>query len=176
MPFPYIANEAGWIVSEVGRQPWIIYGLMRTAAGRLADGRERRNGLYADRLCRHVLCCSACCSCISCLREIATRPFARDAGGRPRYERRSRFVVIAFMLTMYVLLDGYDLGVAAIAPFDRAQRSRARSIDGKHRAVLERQRGVADCRRRRALRALSGGVRRRRSRDSICRSSSCCGC
>jgi cytochrome d ubiquinol oxidase subunit I len=31
MPFPYIANEAGWMVSEVGRQPWIVYGLMRTA-------------------------------------------------------------------------------------------------------------------------------------------------
>ena len=33
MPFPYIANEAGWVVSEVGRQPWIVYGLMRTSAG-----------------------------------------------------------------------------------------------------------------------------------------------
>lgn len=33
MPFPYIANEAGWTVSEVGRQPWIVYGVMRTAAG-----------------------------------------------------------------------------------------------------------------------------------------------
>jgi cytochrome d ubiquinol oxidase subunit I len=33
MPFPLIANEAGWIVTEVGRQPWIIYGLMRTADG-----------------------------------------------------------------------------------------------------------------------------------------------
>lgn len=31
MPFPYIASEAGWVVTEVGRQPWIIYGLMRTA-------------------------------------------------------------------------------------------------------------------------------------------------
>ena len=31
MPFPYIANEAGWTVTEVGRQPWIVYGLMRTA-------------------------------------------------------------------------------------------------------------------------------------------------
>jgi cytochrome d ubiquinol oxidase subunit I len=30
MPFPFIANEAGWVVTEVGRQPWIIYGLMRT--------------------------------------------------------------------------------------------------------------------------------------------------
>ena len=33
MPFPYIANEAGWMVTEVGRQPWIIYGVMKTADG-----------------------------------------------------------------------------------------------------------------------------------------------
>jgi cytochrome bd ubiquinol oxidase subunit I len=31
MPFPYIANEAGWTVAEVGRQPWIVYGLQRVA-------------------------------------------------------------------------------------------------------------------------------------------------
>jgi cytochrome bd ubiquinol oxidase subunit I len=31
MPFPYIANEAGWVATEVGRQPWIIYGIMKTA-------------------------------------------------------------------------------------------------------------------------------------------------
>lgn len=31
LPFPYVANEAGWMVSEVGRQPWIVYGLLRTA-------------------------------------------------------------------------------------------------------------------------------------------------
>ena len=30
-PFPFIANEAGWVVTEVGRQPWIVYGLMRTS-------------------------------------------------------------------------------------------------------------------------------------------------
>jgi cytochrome bd ubiquinol oxidase subunit I len=32
-PFPFIANTAGWITAEVGRQPWLIYGLMRTPAG-----------------------------------------------------------------------------------------------------------------------------------------------
>lgn len=31
IPLPYIAIEAGWILAEVGRQPWIVYGLMRTA-------------------------------------------------------------------------------------------------------------------------------------------------
>jgi cytochrome d ubiquinol oxidase subunit I len=33
MPFPFIANTAGWMTAELGRQPWLIYGLMRTAAG-----------------------------------------------------------------------------------------------------------------------------------------------
>ncbi len=32
-PFPFIANTAGWVTAEVGRQPWVIYGLMRTADG-----------------------------------------------------------------------------------------------------------------------------------------------
>jgi cytochrome bd ubiquinol oxidase subunit I len=33
LPFPFIANTAGWITAEVGRQPWLVYGLMRTRAG-----------------------------------------------------------------------------------------------------------------------------------------------
>src|SRR4249920_295141 len=32
-PFPYIATTAGWMTAELGRQPWLIYGLLRTAAG-----------------------------------------------------------------------------------------------------------------------------------------------
>ena len=31
IPLPYIANELGWTVAEVGRQPWIVYNLMRTS-------------------------------------------------------------------------------------------------------------------------------------------------
>ena len=30
-PFGFIATEAGWIVTEVGRQPWVVQGVMRTA-------------------------------------------------------------------------------------------------------------------------------------------------
>jgi cytochrome d ubiquinol oxidase subunit I len=33
IPMPYIANTAGWMTAELGRQPWLIYGLMRTAHG-----------------------------------------------------------------------------------------------------------------------------------------------
>jgi cytochrome d ubiquinol oxidase subunit I len=33
LPFPYSANFAGWMTAELGRQPWLIYDLMRTARG-----------------------------------------------------------------------------------------------------------------------------------------------
>ncbi len=33
LPFPFIANTAGWITAEAGRQPWLIYSLMRTNQG-----------------------------------------------------------------------------------------------------------------------------------------------
>jgi cytochrome d ubiquinol oxidase subunit I len=32
-PFPYIATTFGWMTAELGRQPWVIYGLMRTRDG-----------------------------------------------------------------------------------------------------------------------------------------------
>lgn len=31
IPLPYIANELGWMLAEVGRQPWIVYGIMKTS-------------------------------------------------------------------------------------------------------------------------------------------------
>ena len=31
IPLPYIAALAGWVLSEVGRQPWIVWGLLKTA-------------------------------------------------------------------------------------------------------------------------------------------------
>jgi cytochrome d ubiquinol oxidase subunit I len=33
MALPFLANTMGWVFTEAGRQPWIVYGLMRTATG-----------------------------------------------------------------------------------------------------------------------------------------------
>jgi cytochrome d ubiquinol oxidase subunit I len=33
VPFPYIATIFGWMTAELGRQPWLVYGLFRTAHG-----------------------------------------------------------------------------------------------------------------------------------------------
>jgi cytochrome d ubiquinol oxidase subunit I len=40
LPLPWIAIESGWILAEVGRQPWIVYGVMKTsdAVSRLSTG------------------------------------------------------------------------------------------------------------------------------------------
>ena len=31
MVLPYLANTAGWLLTEMGRQPWVVYGYMKTA-------------------------------------------------------------------------------------------------------------------------------------------------
>ena len=46
-PFPYIANTAGWMTAELGRQPWLVYGLLRTA-----DGASPHGALAAPRCSR----------------------------------------------------------------------------------------------------------------------------
>jgi cytochrome d ubiquinol oxidase subunit I len=44
-PFPFIANTAGWMTAEIGRQPWIVYGLMRTDQG-FSPGVSAGNGMF----------------------------------------------------------------------------------------------------------------------------------
>lgn len=45
LPFPYIANTAGWTTAELGRQPWLVHGLLRTAAGSSTNV-SAGNGLF----------------------------------------------------------------------------------------------------------------------------------
>ena len=42
MALPYLANSFGWILTEVGRQPWIVYGLQKTedAVSQVVSGNE----------------------------------------------------------------------------------------------------------------------------------------
>jgi cytochrome d ubiquinol oxidase subunit I len=32
-PLTYVANIAGWVTAEAGRQPWVIFGVLHTSAG-----------------------------------------------------------------------------------------------------------------------------------------------
>ena len=33
IPIPYLAGQLGWILAEVGRQPWAVYGVLKTVDG-----------------------------------------------------------------------------------------------------------------------------------------------
>ena len=122
-PFTYIANIAGWTTAETARQPWVVYGLLRTedgaspaesvpsgtralhaarvrgpvrparAAVRAADGADRDRRPRGPRADHHV------------------ERGRRALGGRME---TMWFGFLAFMITMYVVLDGFDLGVGAL--------------------------------------------------------------
>jgi len=45
IPFPYIATTAGWMTAELGRQPWLVYGILRTING-VSPQVSAGNGLF----------------------------------------------------------------------------------------------------------------------------------
>ena len=93
LPFPFIANTAGWITAEVGRQPWLIYGLMRTSAGfsPLVSGRQRL--VHATRVLRYVRNSGDPVSIFGVSRDRArtrTGPGERPGCARRCFELRGR--------------------------------------------------------------------------------------
>ena len=51
---PFVANATGWIFTEMGRQPWVVYGLLKTAQGVSPVG-HRVRGHHPGRIHRHLL-------------------------------------------------------------------------------------------------------------------------
>ena len=159
-PLPYIANTAGWITAEVGRQPWLIYGLMRTApAFRRTFQRATRwftligfMGMYM-RAGNSVFC-------FWCIAKSSTDPNRRTAGlGGSESMGTLWFCLVAVMIAVYVVLDGFDLG-AGIIHLGVARNGRGAPRSARiHRPGVGRQRSLAAGRRRHALFRLSGAVR-----------------
>ena len=149
-PLGFIAVLAGWTTTEVGRQPWTVYGLLRTAdsvspsltgldvalsfggyivslshhvpGGRAVDGKDRAPRCGGDHN-----------------RGAGRRRPSRFAGDRiAGRTRRGRAVMMPFTLDLvpiwtfilgvgvflYVLLDGFDLGVGILFGFAPDTRSR----------------------------------------------------
>jgi cytochrome d ubiquinol oxidase subunit I len=77
-PAGFIAIVAGWITTEVGRQPWLVYGLMRTAEGRSPIAAPAVAGSLAAFLVVYVLVFGA--GILYLLRLMTAPP---DAGQPP---------------------------------------------------------------------------------------------
>ena len=76
IPVPILAIEIGWMVAEVGRQPWIVYGLMKTSAGVSpgVSGTDVAISLIADHRALRILFFR--CGCTRCAKEISRGPRA----------------------------------------------------------------------------------------------------
>jgi cytochrome d ubiquinol oxidase subunit I len=72
-PLPYIANTAGWMTAELGRQPWLIYGLMRTSAG-YSQMVSAGNGLFTLLGFMGMYALMGLLFTVLVYREIATGP------------------------------------------------------------------------------------------------------
>ncbi len=119
-PFPYIATTAGWMTAELGRQPWLVYGLMRTSQGVSPTVHSGTvlftligfTGLYFVLGLLFLFLVG---------REIAHGPVPLGTwrrgcrtGARGCMLVELWFAIAAVMLTAYVVLDGFDLGAGAL--------------------------------------------------------------
>jgi cytochrome bd ubiquinol oxidase subunit I len=77
-PLPYIANTAGWLTAELGRQPWLIYGLMRTSEG-YSSTVSAGNGLFTLLGFMGLYALLALLFTVLIYREISHGPAQHDA-------------------------------------------------------------------------------------------------
>ena len=60
VPFPYIANITGWYVAELGRQPYLVYGLLKTSDRYFSNSFIREYLIYFTGFCWIVYACLGC--------------------------------------------------------------------------------------------------------------------
>jgi cytochrome d ubiquinol oxidase subunit I len=73
-----VAMEAGWVVTEVGRQPWVVQGLLRTE-----DAVTRADGVWVSLAVVVVLYTAVGTAAVLVLRSMARRWRAADASEPP---------------------------------------------------------------------------------------------
>ena len=143
---PYIAILTGWFTAEVGRQPWTIYGVLRTA-----DAMTPFLTAPAALVSLLVFCAVYAFIFIFGVFYIYQTPACRTRGAAdtaPRWRRaespdvghqcpdrfpstlRGRITMVMFWIAvlvistlLYVLLDGFDLGIGILFGLARVETS-----------------------------------------------------
>ena len=137
LPLPYIATTAGWMTAEIGRQPWLVYGLIRTVEGYFKHV-GAGNSLFTLLGFLGMYTCSRSSGSSSSTTIIEPARTHRSHAHTqrnlsPRKEPTSMgtlwFWIVAVMLTAYVVLDGFDLGVGILYLFvARTEAERAQAL------------------------------------------------
>src|SRR5262249_18014698 len=106
VPFPYIATTAGWMTAELGRQPWLIHGLMRTIKGAIPKSAYSPiNPSSVNNPFPVETCGEGCSCCLSC---------AKSRGGR-RLQWKSNPCHTA---SRFECKGGSGDGAALVLPWD----------------------------------------------------------
>ena len=142
----FVAVISGWIVTETGRQPWVAYGILRTADATspvptgslvtslvlfvLVYGIVFAMGIY---YINRLIARGPRRSC----ERAAAWPFSpgrRNNSDRSELIKRGRIMesylsliwaaIIGLAVAMYVILDGFDLGIGILFPFAATDRER----------------------------------------------------
>jgi cytochrome d ubiquinol oxidase subunit I len=78
-PAALVALIAGWVATEVGRQPWIVYGVMRTS-----EAVTKSDGLEVGFAFLVVVYVALAAAVAWLLRRLAAQPPATEIGGGAR--------------------------------------------------------------------------------------------
>ena len=121
IPLPYIAAQMGWIVAEVGRQPWIVYGVLKTsdAVSKAITPGQVWGSLFGFTLLYGTLAIVD----IYLLTKFARKGPDENLSSiiSPSKARRynMEFQIIWFILwgvlwAVYFMLDGFDFGAGIL--------------------------------------------------------------
>ena len=119
---PYIAATAGWILTEMGRQPWIVQGLLLTSKANSPNVSTTWLGISLGFFITLYVV-------LGVVDFVLMRRYARPDQPVPREELPAAaaellmnlqifwFCVIALLWSGYLLLEGFDFGVGMLLPF-----------------------------------------------------------
>ncbi len=162
---PYMPVQLGWIVAEVGRQPWIVYGMLKTseAVSRSISVSQVIVSLIAFTLLYRFLGIVDIYLLAKYRQagsgESPSRQFLKPGSRRCDMEMLQILQIIWFILwgvlwAVYFMLDGFVLGTGMIHNFLARNENEKQAMVIAIGPGMERQRGLAHHGRRRDLRRL----------------------
>ena len=107
-PLSVVALIAGWVTTEVGRQPWVVYGVMRTRGGGHRAPTASRSATRRWSSSTSALVAAPSRGC--CAGSRACRSSRRERRASDVAALRSRCVFVLVGLVAYAVLAGADFG------------------------------------------------------------------
>lgn len=153
---PQIANQAGWAVAELGRQPWIVYGILRTehAVSPTLTAAEALSSLGMFFVIYALLLALFLYQITHKIHKVRTRKLAKTTAPGKANSRFLLlktnlypslkimldnltladlqiiwFILVGVLFSGYAILDGFDLGTGALQLFIKGDENRRLTLN-----------------------------------------------